>query len=130
MTSLLILRWIHLVAAATWMGGLITLSALVVALRQAGAEREVLLAAARAFGRLSWTAMAVAVATGLAQVWWLGLPWAYDRLQAKVALVAVAIAIAAGHQLTAARSSPRVRGVVQVLIVVASLAVFGAAVAL
>ena len=60
--------WLHLLAAATWTGGLIVLAALVVALRRAGAERPLLQAAARQFSRVSWTAMFVAVLTGLAQL--------------------------------------------------------------
>src|SRR5690606_36724152 len=72
MTSLLVLRWVHLLAAATWTGGLIVLAALVVALRRAGAERALLQATARQFGRVSWIAMAVALATGVAQVQLLG----------------------------------------------------------
>ena len=78
MTMLLVTRWVHLVAVATWTGGLIVLAALVVALRRAGADRELLRAAARQFGRVSWAAMAVAVLTGVAQVWLLGWPWTYE----------------------------------------------------
>jgi uncharacterized membrane protein len=130
MTGLLVVRWLHLVAAATWMGGLIVLAALVVALRQAGAERPLLQAAARQFGRVSWTAMAVAVVTGVAQVQQLGWPWSYGRLHTKLGLVVLTVVLAAYHQRTAATSSPAARGVVQLLVLIASLAVFGAAVAL
>lgn len=130
MTTLLVLRWVHLVAAATWTGGLIVLAALVVALRRAGAERSLLQAAARQFGRVSWAAMAVALATGVAQVELYGWPWTYGRLHAKLGLVALTVVLAAVHQRTASRSSPAVRGVIQLLILLASLAVFAAAVAL
>jgi hypothetical protein len=40
------------------------------------------------------------------------------------------VLLAAYHQRTAPRSSPAARGIVQLLILIASLAVFGAAVAL
>lgn len=130
MTTLLVLRWVHLVAAATWTGGLIVLAALVVALRRAGAERSLLQAAARQFGRVSWIAMAVAIATGIAQVELLGWPWSYGRLHTKLGLVALTVLLAGYHQATASRSSPAARGLVQLLIVLASVAVFGAAVAL
>lgn len=128
--SLLVLRWIHLIAAATWLGGMITLAALVVALRKAGAERELLQAAARQFARVSWTAMVVAVATGLGQVVLIGLPWSYTALQVKVGLVAAAIALALGHQLTARDSSPAVRGAIQGVLLLLSLGIFAAAVAI
>lgn len=128
MTTLLVLRWLHLLAAATWTGGLIVLAALVVALRRAGAERELLRAAARQFGRVSWTAMAVSLATGVAQVQLLGWPWSYGRLHLKLGMVALTVALAAWHQRTASTSSPAARGVLQLLILLSSLAVFAAAV--
>lgn len=55
--------FLHVLAATIWVGGQITLGALVPVLRRAGAE--VPRAAARAFGRIAWTAFAVLVATGL-----------------------------------------------------------------
>lgn len=128
--TLLVLRWLHLVAAATWTGGLIVLAALVVALRRAGAERSLLQATARQFGKVSWVAMVIAIATGVAQVELYGWPWTYGRLHAKLGLVALTLGLALYHQRTAATSSPAQRGVVQLAILLASLAVFGAAVSL
>lgn len=130
MTTLLVLRWLHLVAAATWTGGLIVLAALVVALRRAGAERALLQATARQFGKVSWTAMVIALATGVAQVELYGWPWTYGRLHTKLGLVGLTLVLALWHQRTAATSSPKARGVVQLLILLASLGVFGAAVGL
>ena len=130
MTTLLWVRWLHLIAVSTWTGGLIVLAGLVVALRRAGADRELLRAAARQFGRISWSAMLVAVVTGFAQVHLLGLPWSYGRLHLKLGMVALTILLAAGHQFTAARSSPAVRGIIQLLILLASLGTFLAAVML
>lgn len=130
MTTLLIVRWIHLVAAATWLGGLVVMGPLVFSLRRAGADTEMLRAAARGFGRVTWIAMAVAVVTGLAQVHLLMLPWAYGRLHWKLGAVALAVALAGFHQLTARTASPRSRGAVQGLILLASLGIFAAAVAL
>ena len=130
MVELLIVRWLHLVAVATWTGGLIVLAALVVALRRAGAERALLRAAAWAFARVSWGAMAVAIPTGLWQVHRLGLPWSYGRLHLKLGLVGLVVLTAFVHQRTAHRSSPAVRGVVQLAILVLSLAIFGVAVGL
>lgn len=55
--------FVHVLAATIWVGGQLTLGALVPVLRRAGADvpRE----AARQFGRLAWTAFAVLVATGI-----------------------------------------------------------------
>ncbi|MEM7159849.1 MAG: hypothetical protein AAF799_43820 [Myxococcota bacterium] len=130
MTTLLIVRWVHLVAVSTWTGGLIVLAALIVALRRAGAERELLRAAARQFGRVSWTAMAIALVTGVAQVHLLGWPWTHGGLHLKLGLVALAVVLAGWHQVTATRSSPAARGIVQLLIMLVSLGIFGAAVAM
>ena len=126
--ALLVLRGIHLVAAAIWLGGLITLAALVPALRSVGADRATLQAAARQFARVSWVAMAIAVATGLGQVAMLHLPWSYRPLQAKVAIVTVAVLVSAGHQVTARGSNPAARGDIQGLILLASLGIYAAAV--
>ena len=125
-----LLRWVHLVAAAVWLGGLVALAASVMALRRAGAPREHLQAVARQFGRVSWTAMVVAVLTGLGQVQLLGFPWSYSRLQIKVALVATVIVVAFAHTLTAKRSPPAVRGIVESTILLVSFAIYWAAVRL
>ncbi|MGN6607279.1 MAG: hypothetical protein ACTHMS_09765 [Jatrophihabitans sp.] len=53
---------LHVVAATIWVGGQLTLAALVPALRAAGAD--VPRAAARAFNRIAWPAFAVLLVTG------------------------------------------------------------------
>lgn len=55
--------FLHLLAATVWVGGQLTLAALVPALR--GAGRDVPKAAARAFNRIAWPAFAVLVLTGI-----------------------------------------------------------------
>ncbi len=124
------LKWIHLLAAAIWTGGLITLGALVPALRKAGADRPMLQAVARRFARLTWGALIIAVGTGIWQVNEIGLPWSDDTLNVKLTLVGLVFALALGHQLTARRSSTAVRGIVQGLILGVSIAIFGVAVTL
>ena len=124
----LVIRWIHLVAAAVWTGGLITLGALVVAARRAGADRAVLQAMARQFGRVSWTALVISILTGVLQVERLGFDWADGALSLKLTLVFIAAALAYGHQITAKRTSPAVRGVIQGVILLVSVAIFAAAV--
>jgi putative copper export protein len=121
-----VIRWVHLLGAATWTGGLITLGALVPALRSAGADRPLLQAMARRFGSISWTAMGVAVVTGLWQVDRLDYPW--GELGWKLSLVGVAVALALAHQLTARRTGAAVRGAIQGVILLVSLAIFWAAV--
>ena len=55
--------FLHVLAATVWVGGQITLAALVPALRAAGTD--VPRAAARAFNRVAWPAFGVLVATGV-----------------------------------------------------------------
>ena len=130
-----LVRWFHLLGAAVWIGGLVTVGALVPALRRAGADRTQLQAMARQFGRVSWVAMLLAIATGVIQLVRVdvssGIDTTYGRtLFAKLLLVGAALALALGHQLTARNTSPKVRGVIQALIMLASLGILAAAVAL
>ena len=53
----------HVLAATVWVGGQLTLAALVPALRRFGAE--VPRAAARRFGQVAWIAFAVLIVTGI-----------------------------------------------------------------
>ena len=55
--------FLHVLAATVWVGGQLTLAALVPALRAAGTE--VPGRAARAFNRIAWPAFAVLVLTGI-----------------------------------------------------------------
>ena len=121
------IHFLHLVAAATWLGGMITLAAVVGALRKAGVERPVIVAAARAFARVSWPALAIAIATGLAQVHMLHLPWSYRPLAIKVGLVAVTALIAIGHVRFAKRLAPAARGALEGILLLLTLAIFLAA---
>ena len=106
------------------------LAASVFALRRSGAERKHLQAVARQFGRVSWTAMTIALATGVAQMLLVGRDWMDRRVLEKLALVAITVIVAFVHQLTAKKSSPRVRGMVEVSTLLLSLAIFFAAVRL
>ena len=55
--------FLHVLAATVWVGGQITLAALVPVLRRAGAEIPG--AAARRFSQVAWPAFAVLVITGV-----------------------------------------------------------------
>lgn len=120
-------RWLHLVAASVWVGGLITLGALVAAVRGAGADRSLLQVMARQFGRVSWTAMGLAVLTGA----WLSIDYlARPALAVKFGLVVLAAGLAGWHQFAAKNQTPRTRGILQGLILLVSLAIVAAALAL
>ena len=116
------LLFFHLIGAAVWLGGLITVGALVPALRAAGADRPQLQAMARQFGRVSWAAMAISIVSGTWLVFDTDRAW--DDLSLKLGLVVVAMALAVVHQVTAKRSTAAQRGAVQGLILLMSLAIF------
>lgn len=119
------LVFFHLLGAAVWLGGTITVGALVPALRRAGVERSQLQAMARRFGKVSWAAMGLAVLCGI----WLvdAGRRSWDDLGLKVGLVIVTVAVAGFHQLTARRMNAAQRGAVQAVILLTSLGVFAVA---
>ncbi len=119
------LLFFHLIGAAVWLGGLLTVGALVPALRKVGVERPQLQAMARQFGRVSWVAMAISLVTGTWLVSATDREW--GALSFKAGLVLLAIVLAGVHQVTASRSSPAQRGGVQGVILLVSLAIFGVA---
>ncbi len=120
-------RWLHLVSASVWVGGLVTLGALVAAVRREGVDRSVLQVMARMFGRVSWTAMGVAFLTGV----WMSIDLIGEpALAVKLATVVVTAGLAAYHQMAAANQTPRTRGIFQGLILLSSLGIVAAAVAL
>ena len=119
------LVFFHLLGAAVWLGGTITVGALVPTLRKAGVDRPQLQAMARRFGKVSWAAMGLAVVCGIWLVGETNRTW--DDVGLKVGLVLLALALAGVHQLTARRASAAQRGAIQALILVVSLAIFAVA---
>ena len=120
-------RFFHLLGSMVWVGGLVTLGALVPAMRKAGADRSIIQAVARQFARVSWAAFGVAVLTGgWAVIDYLDVP----ALPWKLGLVAVAGGLALWHQLAAGTQSAKMRGTLQGLILATSLGIVAAAIAL
>lgn len=105
--------FVHVVAATVWVGGQLTLAALVPALRAAGPD--VPRTAAQAFNRVAWVAYGVLIFTGLWNIMVIEPTWdsAYGRtLMLKLVFVVLSGVTAFLH----ARAKSRV-----------GLAVFGAA---
>lgn len=123
-----VIRWLHLLAAMVWLGGMITVGALVPALRSAGVERAQLQAMARRFGVVAWTALGVGIVTGIAQVVRLDMQLS-AALASKIALVGLAATIALLHQMTARHVGPAARGAMEAASLVVGLAILVAAVA-
>ncbi len=124
-------RWllfIHLVGAAVWLGGMVTVGALVPAMRKAGAERAQIQAVARQFGRVSWVALGPTVGVGIiALIINPDLVSALPGFELKMGLVAAAAGLALWHQLAAGDQSPARRGMTQAAILVVTLGVYAVA---
>lgn len=113
--------FLHVLAATVWVGGQITLAALVPALRAAGTE--VPKAAANAFNRVAWPAFAVLVLTGV----WNVLdedqkgPAYENTLMLKYALVLISGLTAYLHARAGSRKAMAVFGALTGLSAVATL---------
>lgn len=127
----LIIRWVHLLAACVWIGGSITVAALVPVLRKSGASIELVRAVARRFGVVAWGAIAVSVATGITQLIRLDYPTRGNTaLALKLLLVGLAVAVAWVHQMIARKISPALRGALEGILLLLALGILAAAVAL
>lgn len=102
--------FLHVLAATVWVGGQLTLVALLPALRTAGAD--VPRAAANAFNRVAWPAFAVLVATGVWNVVAIGAAGAsyQHTLWLKYALVAASGLTAWLHAVARSRAGLAVFG--------------------
>lgn len=126
-----VIRWFHLLAAATWVGGSITVAALVPVLRKSGAATDQIRAAARRFGVVAWTAIGMSVATGIIQLIRLDYPIRENTtLAVKLLLVGVAVSVAWVHQMIARKVSPAIRGALEGILLLLALAILATAVAL
>jgi uncharacterized membrane protein len=126
-----IIRWVHLLAACVWIGGSITVAALVPVLRKSGASVELVRAVARRFGVVAWGAIAVSVATGITQLIRLDHPTRGNTaLALKLLLVGLAVAVAWLHQVIARKVSPALRGALEGILLLLALGILAAAVAL
>ncbi len=108
---------------------MITVAAIVPALRSNGVSRDQLRAMARRFGSTSWVAMAVAVITGILQILRLDVELT-GALATKLVLVGVVITVAFVHRQMARRAGPALRGALEGALLVISLGILAAAVAL
>ncbi|WP_323095374.1 hypothetical protein [Intrasporangium sp. YIM S08009] len=113
--------FLHVLAATVWVGGQITLAALVPALRAAGTE--VPKAAANAFNRVAWPAFGVLLLTGVWNVVAEGDKGpAYERtLMVKYTLVIASGATAFLHARVASRKAMAIFGALTGLTALATL---------
>ena len=91
----LIVRYLHVLAMAFFVGGQIMLAAVVVPVLRGG-DREPLRAAARRFGYGTLAAIGVLIATGVAMASHYSL-WSSEKLHVKLALVALTAVLVVWH---------------------------------
>jgi uncharacterized membrane protein len=91
-----IVRWLHLLAMAFFVGGQMMLAAVVVPVGRRSTDRESLRLIARRFGYGTLVALLVLIATGTAMAFQLGL-WDNGTFHAKLALVVVAGGLLVWH---------------------------------
>jgi putative copper export protein len=115
--------FLHVLAATVWVGGQITLAALIPALRAAGSD--VTKAAAGAFNRVAWPAFGILVLTGIWNVVAEGDrgPAYQHTLMVKYTLVAGSGITAYAHTRVASRKAMAVLGALTGLTAVATLLV-------
>jgi uncharacterized membrane protein len=96
LTGWLIVRWLHVLAMAFFVGGQLFLAAAVVPVERRAPDRERLRAIARRFGWGSLIALVVLVITGSAMAGHFG-DWGRRELSIKLALVAIVAALTVWH---------------------------------
>jgi len=125
------IRWLHVLAASVWVGGMLTVAALIPLLRKSGVERPVIQAVARRFGAVAWMAISVSAVTGVVQLSRLGIEVRGNTvLMAKLALVGLSIGLTFVHQEIARSVSPAMRGAMEALLMLLALGILFAAVSL
>ncbi len=97
----LVVRWLHLMAAITWIGGMLFIALVLVPvarrLSDPALRGRLLQETGRRFRTIGWVALGLLLASGLASLWvrpyLLGAP----RFHWKLALVALALVLSAVH---------------------------------
>lgn len=126
-----VVRWFHLLAATIWIGGMITVAALVPVLRRHGVPRETIQAAARRFGQATWVAISISALTGVWQLANNGIAVRGNTaLVIKLGLVGLSVGIAFVHQEIARDVSPAMRGLMESVLLLLGLAILAAAIAI
>jgi putative copper resistance protein D len=97
----LLVRWLHLVAAITWIGGMLFIALVLVPVARGIKEPQVrarlVQDAGRRFRTVGWVALGLLFATGLANLWVRPYLLAAPRFHAKLGLVVLALILAALH---------------------------------
>jgi len=91
-----LMRWLHILAMAFFVGGQLFLASIVVPVERRSPDRDLLRAIARRFGYGTLAALGVLLATGSAMASHLHL-WGDETFQVKLALVALIALLVVWH---------------------------------
>ncbi len=91
-----VIRWLHLLAMAFFVGGQMMLAAVVVPVGRRSTDRESLRSVARRFGYGTLVTLGVLIATGTAMAFHLSL-WGNGAFQVKLGLVVAVCVLLAWH---------------------------------
>lgn len=97
----LLSRWLHVLAAITWIGGMLFIALVLVPvtrrLDDAGLRARLVHAVGLRFRAVGWIALGVLVATGLVNLWLYPFLLASPRFRWKAGLVVLALILSAFH---------------------------------
>jgi uncharacterized membrane protein len=97
----LLLRWLHVVAAMTWIGGMLFIALVLVPVARRiddpALRTRLVHAIGLRFRAVGWIALGVLVATGLGNLWLVPGLLSSPRFQGKLGLVLVAVVLSAVH---------------------------------
>ena len=97
----LLIRWLHILAAITWIGGMLFVALVLVPvtrrLEDAALRARLFHAVGLRFRAVGWIALGVLVATGVVHLWRHPFLLASPRFHVKLGLVALALILSALH---------------------------------
>jgi uncharacterized membrane protein len=97
----LLVRWLHLLAAITWIGGMVFIALVLVPVTRGLADpalrSRLVQDAGRRFRTVGWIALGALALTGLANLWLRPYLFWTPRFQGKLALVVLALALSVFH---------------------------------
>jgi putative copper resistance protein D len=96
----LLLRWLHVVAAITWIGGMLFVALVMVPVMRRedpGLRARLFHATGIRFRTIGWIAVGLLIATGLGNIWLNPSLLHLPRLHWKLGLVALALVLAVVH---------------------------------
>lgn len=98
---MLLLRWLHVLAVVVWLGGMLFIALVVVpvtrGLPDPALRGRLVREMGRRFRTVGWAALAVLVATGLANLWYAPYLLRTGRFHWKLGLVVLALLLSAYH---------------------------------